>query len=613
MHVIGTAGHVDHGKSALVRALTGIDPDRLEEEKRRGLTIDLGFAWLKLPSGREVGIVDVPGHERFIKNMLAGAGAINATIFVVAANEGWKPQSQEHLDILDLLGVSSALIAITKSDTRSDEELKALESEVVGRVSSTSLAGAPIVSVSAVTGAGIPELVAELERLLQDAPPAPDRGRPRLWIDRVFTMKGSGTVITGTLIDGSISADSEIEILPAKLRARVRSIQSHQRQADRMGPGNRTALNLVGLEKAQVERGNVVTLPGHWPTTKNVAATLRVLPNLTHDPTERGSFKFYLGSAEIDARVRFVGKAEPPDLALISLAEETVIDLGDRFVLRDAGRRETLGGGVVIDPMIGAKVRRSGDLEERLRRRASVDRAGYLRLLLEERGFIEASSIKKEFGLTDQQARDALIDAVWSSGLVISGGAFALLSQQIRSLVASHQSANPLDPGLPRSALRAGIDLSHRVVDAATDEMARRGALVAEGTTLRTVDYAPKIAGSETQELIERMNEGGASPPTISELTGRFDRKLIQALVRSGDLEEISSDIVYPVATLDTIRKKVADEIRSSGPMTVARFRDLAGTTRKYAVPLLEYLDRTGFTRRNGDVRVLAAPEAPLN
>jgi selenocysteine-specific elongation factor len=605
MHVIGTAGHVDHGKSALVRALTGIDPDRLEEEKRRGLTIDLGFAWLKLPSGREVGVVDVPGHERFIKNMLAGVGAINATIFVVAANEGWKPQSQEHLDILDLLSVSSAVIAITKSDTAEEEQLEQLRSEILTRVSATSLRNASIVSVSALTGSGLPELITEIEGLLEAAPPAEDRGRPRLWIDRVFTVAGSGTVVTGTLVDGTLSSDSEVEILPEGLRSRVRSIQSHQRQLNEIGPGNRTALNLVGLERLQLERGHVVTTPGVWPTTRNLAATLRFLPSLPHDPMERGTFKFYIGSAEIDARLRFVGKTETPDLALVALAQESVIDVGDRFILRDAGRRETLGGGIVIDPLLAPKVRRTAYLEQTLRRRVGADRLGTLKALLEERGFLEVSRIHKETGVTPDEAKQVLAEAVWSGNVVVSTKTFNEFSERSLEMVTKHHAANPLEQGLPRALVRKEFDLPDHVSDALAEEMARRGLIVVEGTAMRSPQHSALTDTPEIRELLLALTEAGASPPTISELTPRFDRKVIHALIRSGELEEITSDIVYPVSTLEALRKQIAEAIKTSGPMTVAQLRDLVGTTRKYAVPLLEYLDRTGFTRREADVRVL--------
>src|SRR5437867_1457658 len=270
-----------------------MDPDRLEEEKRRGLTIDLGFAWLPLPSGGEVGIVDVPGHERFIKNMLAGAGAINLTLFVVAATEGWKPQSQEHLDILNLLGVASGVVALTMADLVDEETLMEVADGVEARLEGTTLAGSPIVPVSAVTGRGLPELLGELEQALAQTAPAEDRQRPRLWIDRVFSMKGSGTVVTGTLTGGAVDRNEDVELLPMGLRARVRAIQSHRRQVERIPPGNRTALNLVGVDPDLLARGHVVTRPGLWRTTDRVLASIRFLPQLGHDPTERGAFKLY--------------------------------------------------------------------------------------------------------------------------------------------------------------------------------------------------------------------------------------------------------------------------------------------------------------------------------
>ena len=604
MHVVGTAGHVDHGKSALVRALTGIDPDRLEEEKRRGLTIDLGFAWFKLPSGREVGIVDVPGHERFIKNMLAGVGAINVTLFVVAANEGWKPQSQEHLDILDLLGVSNAVIALTKSDTVSNEHLDAVRSDVARRVTGTSLAGSPIVAVSVVTGDGLSQLVRELERILESAPPADDRGRPRMWLDRIFTMRGSGTVVTGTLIDGSLARDMEIEVLPGKLEARIRSIQSHKRRVDAIGPGNRTALNLVGLEKAQLERGDAVTRAGQWKTTGKIAAEIKLLPHLTHDPTEKGAFKFYLGSAEVEAEIRFMG-GDTPEFALISFGREIVADLGDRFVLRDAGRRETLGGGTVLDPFVDRSARRSQAMKERLRSLVGQGRERYLQQVAEERGFLDLGEVAMLTGLDEEAARRILKEAILAERFAMTTTWFESVSNQVTDLVKAHQASTPLDPGLDRSSIRAAIPLPDRVIDAVIQEMASAGDLVLDATAVRTPDHAPQTDTTEAAELLELLSLGGAYPPSIPELAERFDRKLIQALIRSGRIEQISSDIVYPVSTLVEIRKKVAEEIETAGPMTVARFRDLVGTTRKYAVPLLEFLDRIGFTRRSGDVRVL--------
>jgi len=607
MHVIATAGHVDHGKSRLVQALTGIDPDRLEEEKRRGLTIDLGFAWLRFPSGREVGIVDVPGHERFIKNMLAGVGAINVTLFVVAANEGWKPQSQEHLDILDLLAVSAAVVAVTKADTVGSGELDRLIEEVSRRISSTTIAGAPIIPVSAVTGEGLEKLVAEMEHLLDRTPPAEDRGRPRLWIDRIFTMRGSGTVVTGTLTGGGLEQNQEIEILPEGLRARIRSIQSHRKKVERISPGNRTALNLVGVEPESLRRGDVATLPGMWRPTRRALATIRFLPHLSHEPTERGAFKFYVGAGESDAEIRFLeGEPEPGEttFAHIALVEPVVLDWRDRFVLRDAGRRETAGGGEVLEPHASHIGRRDPALVMGARRRMeATDRAEYLTILIDEEGALPRREITLRAGLRPQELGDGA--GIWLETAVFSKLRFAELEGSVVEALEDHQESHPLEPGMPREAVRTAVGLDSRTFDDLLDELSRRQVVVAEGTFLRTPEHAPLPTGPARDALIREVEGGGSSPPTIPELEERHDPALIRALVRTGELTQISPEIVYPAARLEEIKRGVAEHIESSGPLTVAAFRDLFGTTRKYAVPLLEYLDQAGFTRRQGDVRIL--------
>ncbi|HEY2668237.1 MAG TPA: selenocysteine-specific translation elongation factor [Actinomycetota bacterium] len=612
MYVVATAGHVDHGKSALVQALTGIDPDRLEEEKRRGLTIDLGFAWLKLPSGREVGIVDVPGHERFIRNMLAGVGAINATVFVVAANEGWKPQSQEHLDILDLLGVSAAVVVVTKADLVDAETLAAVTATVRERIAGTSLGDAPVLAVSSTTGAGLDDLQAELDRMLDATAPAEDRHRPRLWVDRVFSMKGSGTVVTGTLTGGSLAENQEIEVLPGGVRARIRAIQSHHRRLSEIGPGNRTALNLVGVEPEAIRRGDVVTLPGMWRTTRRLLASIRFLAHLPHEVTERGAFKVYIGSAEFNADLRFL--EAPPDpgdtgLALLTLTDPAVLDWHDRFVLRDAGRGETLGGGVVLEAHPQEIRRRQpfAMLAERARRRAAVsDRAAYFLVVLEEEGNLPVKDVALRTGLDPAAAQAA--GGLWLPSVVFSQQAFADVSARLVAALRAHQRSHPLEAGMSRAALRSvlGAEIrGGRAFDELVDELAKRREIVADATALRTPDFVPALGGRETDELMAVLLGAKAAPPVLAELARRFDAALIRGLVRTGQLVQVSQDLVFPAETMAGIRDLVKQRIAADGPFTVAEFRDLVGASRKYAVPLLEYLDQTGFTRRQGDVRVL--------
>lgn len=595
MHVVATAGHVDHGKSRLVQTLTGIDPDRWEEEKRRGLTIDLGFAWLTI-GGQEVGIVDVPGHERFIKNMLAGVGAVNATLFIVAANEGWKPQSQEHLDILDLLDVRNAVVALTKVDLVDETQRDAAIAEVTSRLAPTSLSGAEIVPVSAVTGVGLESLQKALGQVLDRAPAPNDQGRPRLWVDRAFTIAGSGTVVTGTLIDGGLSKE-EVLILPPDRRARVRSIQSHQKQVETIGPGHRTALNLAGVDSDDVRRGDVVTRHGSWAPTSRLLVTLRFVSGLPHAPTERGSFKFYLGSAERDAQIRFL---EAEGLADVRLAEPVVADWHDRFVLRDAGRRETLGGGQILEPHAEPQ-RRPAALESARRRVEATDRQTYAQVLVEETGAISVEELWTRAGITAEAASHLLGERLDS--LIVSSSLFAEVERTLVEAVQRHQSEQPLSPGLPLAAARSLIELDPRAFDKTIGELVRRGSLVADEEVLRTAEHAPAATGPARDSLIDELSRAGASPPTIPELEKRFDPALIKALVRSRELLQISNDLVYPAAWIAELKRSLKELLDRSGPFTVAAFRDAVGTTRKYAVPLLEYLDQIGFTRRRGDLR----------
>ncbi len=605
MPVIGTAGHVDHGKSTLVNALTGIDPDRLEEEKRRGLTIDLGFAWFTTPKGREVGIVDVPGHERFIKNMLAGAGAINLNLFVVAANEGWMPQSQEHLDILHTLGISAAIVVITKTDTVDAGTLDEVKEAVASKIEGTSLAGAPIMGVSAATGAGLAELVAAIDELLGSTPDPPDLGRARLWIDRVFTIKGSGTVVTGTLGGGYLEVDQPVEILPGDTRARVRTIQSHRTQWTRLGPGNRTALNLVGADAKAIGRGHSLGPLGAWRTTDKLLASLSFLPHLDHVPKERGAYKFHVGSVEIDATLRFLqepGRTGEAGLAAIRLSRPAVIDFSDRFIIRDSGRKQTVGGGVVLEAHPD-KFRGDAALTAARARVVAGSREDYLLVLLDEAGFLPLDEIFTRTGITPDAAQNLQILRLPS--FAVSHSAFDRTAGQVLAHVSSYQASHSLDPGLPLTTLRTALRLDHRLVDELVDELSRRKIVVADGAVVRTPDFKPMILAPERDQILQELAEAGASPPTVASLSEGYGADMVRALVRSGDLVQVSPEFVYPAGWVEQVKDSLRTRIAESGPFTVAEFRDLVGTTRKFAVPFLEYLDRTGFTTRQGDVRKL--------
>jgi selenocysteine-specific elongation factor len=603
MHVIGTAGHVDHGKSALVRRLTGIDPDRLAEEKRRGLTIDLGFAWLKLPSGAEVGIVDVPGHERFIKNMLAGAGGITTCLFVVAANEGFMPQSAEHLAILDVLGTAAGVVALTKADLVDAEELAFRRLEVEERLAGTTLKGAPVVAVSALTGQGIDELVAELDRVLAGAPAPPDLGRPRLWVDRVFTIAGAGTVVTGTLAGGRFAVGDEVEVLgPGSARprrARIRTIQSHKKEVEAIGPGNRVALNLAGLERSGAVRGDAVVAPGTFTRTATVDVVVEVLePSLIgaeHELSAKGSHLLHTGSAETPVRLRLLGteRLGPNErgYARLELRAALPLQRGDRFVLRDAGRMLTVGGGEVLDPLPGARPQRA--LLERLDGAPAQDA---LAAVVEAEGELELARAALRTGTTTATGAIELGDRL------VSAGRLERLVETLERVLAEHHRTRPLERGLARAAARAATGLS----SAAFDELlGHASGVVAEGALIRLASHRVALDPAQEQaraELLARIDGAGFQPPPAKELGA--DPALVRALVDSGELVAIG-DFYLTAPRAAEARARVRAAIDQRGPLTVAEIRDLLGTTRKYAVPLCEWLDQTGATLRRGDTRIL--------
>ncbi|HEY7875713.1 MAG TPA: selenocysteine-specific translation elongation factor [Actinomycetota bacterium] len=609
MHVIGTAGHVDHGKSTLVERLTGIDPDRFAEEKRRGLTIDLGFAWLRLPSGLEIGLVDVPGHERFIKNMLAGAGSITVCLFVVAANEGWKPQSAEHLAILDVLGVSAGVVALTKADAVSEDDLELARMEVEERLQGSTLASAPVIACSAVTSKGIDELVAALDETVRATPPAPDHGRPRLWVDRVFTIAGAGTVVTGTLAGGSFSSGDAVEIVPERRHARIRSIQSHKKEIATVEPGNRVALNLAGLERQGAQRGDAVVSPGAWRASRVVDAYVRVvdekLAGRAHELNERGAHLLYVGSAETPVRIRLYGGGpiEPghDGFAQLHLRDALPMARGDRFVLRDAGRVLTFGGGTILDPL--APRARRDDLErvELLARLQDASASESLERLLETYGSLPVDDAELRAGTTGPVPG---VQAL--GGLLVSARRLAELQKGLRDALGAHHRARPLERGPSREVARAATALESREFDALigiTPDVVEDGAIVR--LEAHRVELAPQEQRAR-DELVGRIEASGFQPPFAKDLGG--DPALVRALVDAGELVRIG-DFYLTRRRADDAIARVRSAIEERGPLTVAEIRDLLGTSRKYAVPLCEWLDATSVTRRQGDVRALGPTE----
>ncbi|MGH2572393.1 MAG: selenocysteine-specific translation elongation factor [Actinomycetota bacterium] len=612
MHTVATAGHVDHGKSALIIALTGTDPDRLAEEKRRGLTIDLGFAWATLPSGREVGFVDVPGHEHFIRNMLAGVGPVRLVLFVVAADEGWKPQSEEHLQIVDVLGAHAGVVALTKRDLVDDDTIQTRADEVRGRMKGTRLETAPIIPCSAQDGRGIDDLRAALDTMLAEAPPPESGGRPRQFIDRVFTIRGAGTVVTGTLTGGTIAVGQEAEVLPTGHVARIRGLQTHKRSLEVARPVSRVAVNLAGTAKRDLERGDVLTLPGQWRETSAFEGWIRPVRDLDHPLTSRGAYKLYAGSAERDARIRLYGAREvrPGEDAFVrvTMSRPMVLDFKDSFVLREAGRRETVAGGRVLDT--DPPVRRKADPVTRLRARLGSRREEVAWRLVEDRGALRASEVKVLAGAHPDEA--VLRGAVRMNEWLMSPDLAERTTRTLLQALAGHHGQHPLSPGMEVSEARAllaeeGARFSDPgLADAFLLHLVGEGRVVREGAVLRLPTHSASTAGREDADrLIDAVREAEPTPPSVRELVAAgFGSELIRAACADGRLVRISPDIVISPAFLS----RAEGIVRAGGSppgFTVSAFREALGTSRKYALPILEYFDARGLTRRQGDARVL--------
>lgn len=587
MHVLATAGHVDHGKSTLVQALTGIDPDRLAEEKARGLTIDLGFAWTRLPSGRRLAFVDVPGHVRFLKNMLAGVGAVDACLFVVAATEGWKPQSEEHLRILDLLGIGGGVVALTKSALVDGERLAEVADDVGRRLGGSALAGADVVPTDVPTGAGLDALTAALEELLAATPASVDRGRPRLWVDRCFPAAGTGTIVTGTLAGGRMALGDELALVPGPapghrpLVVRVRTLQSHREDRSEVGPGHRVAVGLAAsghdrLDRRKVQRGQALVRPGQWAPTTVVDATLEVLPAAPAAVGRRGAYQAYVGSGEHAVSLRVLGSpsVEPGEGGLVRLHLPVPLALlpGDRYVLRDAGRSATVGGGEVLDV---APVLPAG--------RARPD--GSVQRMVAERRWVEADLLERLTG--ERRAPDLgrwVVDP-------------AALAEDRRRLLAATEAAG--DVGLDLSVLG---ERDRAVVR----DLADRGELSLGDGRARRAEVAVDLAA---HPFVRALEATPFAPPDAADFG--VDRAELRQLVAAGLVVE--RDGVHFAASAVSEGSRLVAKLLAGSPegVTASAVRERLGTSRKFALPFLSLLDAEGITRRRGDVRV-AGPRLPV-
>ena len=620
-HIIaGTAGHIDHGKTALVKALTGIDTDRLDEEKRRGITIDLGFAHLELTPGVRLGFVDVPGHERFVKNMLAGVGGIDLVLFVVAADESIKPQTREHFDICRLLGIPRGVVVLTKADLVDADILELVKLELEEFVAGSFLEGAPVVAVSSTTGAGLAQLRAALEQVAAEVTPKDATRHFRLPIDRAFSMKGFGSVVTGTLLSGSVSRDQEVAIHPLGRTARVRGVQVHGQAAAQAVAGQRTALNLADIEASDLSRGMMLTLPGVFRATREFDSELELLRSakpLKH----RAPVHFHAGTAEIEAEVRLLGgqAALPPGVrawARMVLREPALLLPGDRFIIRMFSPVITIGGGVVVDN-VARRYRHSEDAPARLKTLAAADGAARVRQLVSESAYgmgrgeliartgLLGSEIERLAGSPDfvslRQPELWLIDAQQ----------FRATAGKLAAALGEFHRQNPLLPGMAKQELRGRVipKAPPFVLDAL---LGAAREIAVEGDIVRLAAHRLVLKEDEAQarEAIERaFAEAGLAVPAVGDVLAKSGvevkraRSLLEILVREKRLVRVTTELVFHSAAMEDLKRMLA--ARRSERFSVPIFKDWTGISRKYAIPLLEYLDRERITRREGDERVV--------
>lgn len=635
MRVIGTAGHVDHGKSTLVEALTGTHPDRLKEEREREMTIDLGFAWMSLPDGEEIGIIDVPGHRDFIENMLAGVGGIDAALFVIAADEGVMPQTREHLAILDLLHIHGGVVALTKIDLVEDADwLDLVEEDVRAALAGTVLGDAPIVRVSARTHTGLSLLLEKLANCLAKSPPRLDRGKPRLPVDRIFTIAGFGTVVTGTLSDGSLQVGDELEILPAGLKSRVRGLQTHKIKETVAVPGSRTAINLTGVTVDQLRRGDVVAHPSDYTVTTRFDASFRLLKDARQPVRHNLEVKCFIGAAEVLARLRLLGVEEllpgQEGWLQLELSEPVVAARGDRFILRRPSPGETIGGGVVLDHQ--PKGRHKRFATEQLLALEKLSQGAPAEILLQALQILRACTLAELFArasLNEETAGVALEELAQSGQLVVIE-ASRLQGKEIASLtsdtlvaassyweslvkkslfeVDAYHRTYPLRKGMPREELKSRLAVAPRLFNALLGRLVISGELVELGPVIMRTGHAIIFTPGQRElvdKLLLKFKNAPYSPPSIKEAQADVGDDVYAALVEMGTLLQVSGEVVFERQGYERMTDEVKNLIRKNGSITAAQARDHFNTSRRYVLALLEHLDATGVTVRSGDLRTL--------
>ena len=623
MFIIGTTGHIDHGKSSLVKALTSIDPDRLPEEKKRGMTIDIGFAWMTLSNNETVGFIDVPGHEDLMKNVMAGLWGVNASLLIIAADDGWMPQTSEHLRILDYFNISHAIVALTKIDAVTDPDwLNLVEDDIRMRLEKTALRGSRIMRVSAHTGANIDELRKAIEDLTRKARQHTDIGKPRVYIDRVFTITGSGTVITGTLVDGSLALDQKITVFPKKLNGRIRGIESYKKMVDRGLPGSRVALNLAGIKKEELERGDIIfdkedmAVASRWVDVQlNMAeANNWILKDKAH-------LLVYMGTQELPVTIKLLDKKSlnPGTTDFVQLQFVTPVScrIGDRFVVRRPSPALTIGGGTVLDPLADKfRVRNKAGLLSRLASRTDLELDKLIVTELQKRNYV----LRDELLLASHFARQEIEQAVRNlkeqkaliiaSQWLVNAGLLDDKKQELLELLRQYHRDNPMSSGITQAELMTQLDLPKEILDSLIKLMVAGKLIKTHETYVSLPDYTPSVTTNQEfiiARILQVFDEYAKAPPKGKELAELVpgSESVIPYMCRNNLLVSLPEDVFLETRQYENLKSRIIDIISKQGSISIQTARDQFGFTRKYIIPLFTKLDSEGITTMKNNERVL--------
>jgi len=622
MFVFGTAGHIDHGKTALIYALTSIDTDRLPEEKKRGMTIDLGFAWMKLPSGEKVGIVDVPGHENLIKNMIAGATGIDAVILVVDANEGWMPQTEEHFQIIELLNIKYGIIAITKVDLVDQVRLNMVEKQIKEKLKNTALFNAPIIKVSSVKNLGIDQIRLAIQNLIPRMKAKRDIGKPRLSIDRAFNIKGRGTVVTGTLIGGTLYKGMEVTIFPSYKKTRLRNLQTYKEKTEKAFPGSRVALNLVGMEKNELHRGDIVFGTKQIKASKNIDVQIQLLPQLKkHSLTNRSELFFFTGTKEILAKVILNQKKyfEPGEtgFAQFRFKEPLATYLGDRFILRIPSPPKTIGGGLILDPLAHKHSFKDKDIVNLLQKRTNLELRELILTELKKTIFVKKDNLLINSNYTYKEIRE-VVELLKKEGKIIATNSWLIeknyWQEQIKKFMSrlnQEYELHPLEKSFPLNKFQSYFYyLKPEIFNNLIDFLINTSKISLKKGIIFLPSHKPKISSQQKvliSKILKILKDNLTNPPNektlISQIAG--SKEIINFLIQEGEIIKLSEGILLESKNYDIMKNKLIDFLKINGSISIAQVRELLGISRKYIIPLLNKIDQEKITQRKGNVRIL--------